>query len=259
MLQEALAVGGPDLIPLCPRTTHQGTFTIARPVTVGGVGANSSLLDRAGSGQVVTITNLVPDPVSLERLGINGDAAFLGGGVKAVGALHLTRCRIVNNVASQGGGVATRRALTLVDSVVTVNRCELWGGGIFATRSQASVVLRRSSLVAQNEVMGTSEPSTGGGIHASSVSVDLNDASQIAANTAMTESGGILVASESRLELHDRGSITGNAALGGVDSGGGNCMVQIETEVELLDQAMVSGNTPDQWYLPIGTPTGTCT
>lgn len=283
-LQAALNAGGPSTIRLCPNTTYRGTFTIARPVTVIGAGATSSILDGEGAGSVVVITDAVSETVHLHGLGIiNGEAITPGiehgGGIRADGPLTVTRCRVTNNFGRySGGGIATTSTLTLVDTVVANNESRNRGGGIHAEGSGAHVTLRGNSRVEDNRNIDTSggggismrfgaavtlrdrsvvrrnESVFGGGIEVLSGCITiLRDDSRIEGNTGRLRGGGVHVDSGGQLVLRERSRITGNRALEGPTAGGG-IYAWAGSTVDLPDAAMVTANTPDQ--CEPGLPTG---
>lgn len=237
-LQTALAPGGPDTIRLCPKTTYRGTFTIERSVTVIGAGASSSVLDGAGSGPVVTITNAVTDAVELQGVSIaNGAGTFQGGGILAHSPLTLTRCRLANNEAGQGGGLDSTAAVTLVGSTVANNEARFSGGGLHTTASMILV----DTVVAGNR---TSQFNSGGGgiaVEGSGASLTLRGSSRVELNKANEEfsgGGGIYAYDGAEVRLHDRSQVRRNQALWG-----GGMYLSGDSTASLQDDSRIEGNT----------------
>jgi len=100
----------------------------AASLTLEGAGSEETMLDAAGSGSVVSVSN--GGLLTVSRIGLAGGDATRGGGVRGVDSdVRLTNVWVVHNQADQGGGIAVDDGrLTMVDVDVRFNSADYAGG-----------------------------------------------------------------------------------------------------------------------------------
>ena len=100
----------------------------AASLTLEGAGSEETMLDAAGSGSVVSVSN--GGLLTVSRIGLAGGDATRGGGVRGVDSdVRLTDVWVVHNQADQGGGIAVDDGrLTMVDVDVRFNSADYAGG-----------------------------------------------------------------------------------------------------------------------------------
>jgi CSLREA domain-containing protein len=141
----ALSAAGATLaVPAGHYVLTLGAITINQDLTLAGAGARTTVIDgNASSGifDLPTVLTIEIDDVSL----INGNAVTVdpnfgfpaGGALDGSGTATLRRCRIANNQAALGGGIAWTGTLTIDESTIAGNTATVpiegfSGGGILA-------------------------------------------------------------------------------------------------------------------------------
>ena len=191
---------------------------------------------------------------------------------------------MTNNTAAVGGSIAVNAtSLTLNDTAVTLTQAPQ-GGGISA-QSDFQVALVGTSRVASNTVSTAAGDSGGFGwgiLAQSNGTVTLRDTSAVSQNLTQTggrhrrgylrdrhpsrrqpgqrqhcrrAGGGIYLLNASDLQLFERSQVITNSALGGPSSGGDIYADPPDSSAQILNQALVTGNTPDNCEPTVGTCT----
>jgi len=141
-----------------------GDLDILGDLEIAGSGAGVTIVDGGGIDRVFEINAAPVDSnVSITGLTIrNGSASTAagatGGGVENGGALTLSDCEVVDNVANLAGGIMNRRQLLLDRCIVRDNEAIAFGflnaraGGIASASSAAGgtnpvAEIRRSAIV----------------------------------------------------------------------------------------------------------------
>ena len=173
---------------------HDDRVTIARDVTLVGVGIAPPILDGGATGTVVTVEPEIT--ASLRGLILSNGRAPSGGGVLNRGTLSLDSVTVTGNTAAadampSGGGIANLGgALTLLSSEVSQNHLEitgsagvLRGAGIFS--EGGTVRLDGGSAVAENDITLTGKAGftgLGAGLAANAAAITLTGASAVRGN-----------------------------------------------------------------------------
>ncbi len=212
-LSQRLIDGG--TISVCPGR-YQGNFMMGNARLIGaGSGENpatSTILDAAGSGCVVTVSNnATAELIGLRITGgkvagygggvysgtgdlritgctiIGNEASSFAGGIYSVGPFRLTNSTVSQNRAGYGAGLVLQGAppTFLTDSVISRNETPFhvnsFGGGVFNARSNLTVV--------GTEISQNSAGKSGGGISNSSGTITLNATTRVINNSALTTGG----------------------------------------------------------------------
>lgn len=145
--------------------------TIRRGVSVVGAGADSTVLDSAGGGTVVTsfsntalvtlqgltitggsavgggggIANfgpmaIVDSVVAGNRVSLGEGFQGLGGGIFSFGTLSITGTSVLSNTGVTGAGINSRGSLHMVNSTIGANTASAAGGGLVAAPGTAELV-----------------------------------------------------------------------------------------------------------------------
>jgi hypothetical protein len=141
-------------------------------LTLIGAGPDSTILDGAQSGRVLTTllqVRIKDLTVRNGRLTGGGDVFATGGaGIRNGGTLTLMNTKIVSNTtAGGGGGIFNSGSLIVRDTEIRGNTAEGTGGGIYNWGTATGVTVT-GSLIADNSA------NQGGGVY-SSASVSLKD------------------------------------------------------------------------------------
>lgn len=268
-IQEANATASSDTIIL-PAGTYvltitgqledaaaQGDLDILNDLTLQGAGADTTIVDARKIDRVFHITATAQ--VTLTGLTIqNGsDNGYLGGGIRANGALTLIDARLTANYSSaSGGAIASQKTLVLMNTDVISNRSG-FGGGIYATgpltmtggqilsnsvssggggvRASGSAFLS-GTLLRGNHADSTS--SSGGGLNFSGSRLQLMNVTLIS-NTAQSEGGGL---TSNGATILNNVIISGNVASDGVTHGEGGGIRFRGTGVLELNDVTISHN-----------------
>jgi predicted outer membrane repeat protein len=256
---------GPSSLALCPGTTYQGTFTIARNVALWGL---TSVLDGGGSGPVVTVE---PGVVAEVRaLTITNGSSERGGGISNAGTLEVAVCTVTSNQATGnagvGGGLYNTGTLRLTGGRVSGNQASQDGGAIYnagsvtlggATIQEENRATRGGGIfnapgavtvLSHSQVFASHAGTDGGGIYNDGGTVTLERSSSVGGNQAMRFGGGIFtVGGASTLTLGTQCTVGGNDAdPANPESGGGiyNSPSDPGT-VQFVDTSRVAGNQPN--------------
>ena len=173
---------------------------------------------------------------------VTGNIAFgAGGGIvhDSFGAMTVTGATISDNTATSGGGVSVQRGtFTLVDSVVSGNVAEDFGGGVSLLGTDVSASITRSTVSAN------AAASYGGGIDLTGMgdepSISLTiDESTISENAA-ADAGGGLAARDAVAEITNS-TVSGNVS---EHNGGGLATRDHESELTLV-HVTLTNNTAE--------------
>ena len=243
-------------IRICKGTyTSNPTITINKRLTLVGVGGDDTVLKGGGFVRVLQIGP--SGVVTMQGLTVTGGVERLvprGGGAGILvldrGALTLERCRVEDNLAAEGGGVAVSRgaSLTLIGSTVSENTALTVGGGVLV-RSGGTATLETGSRVTDNEarVWG------GGMLLEQNATLLLKDGSRVEENTARFFGGGIFAGRNSTLTLEAGSRVTDNDA---GDEGGG--LFNDRATVAIANTSIVRDNDPDNCAGISGLQTANC-
>lgn len=245
-----------DTIRICKGTyTSNATISINKPLTLVGVGGDDTVLKGGGFVRVLIIGP--SGVVTMQGLTVTGGVERLvprqgGAGILVLdrGALTLERCRVEDNLAAEGGGVAVSRgaSLTLIGSTVSENTALTVGGGVLV-RSGGTATLGAGSRVTDNEarVWG------GGILLEQNATLLLKDGSRVEENEARFMGGGIFAGRNSTVTLETGSRVTDNDA---GDQGGG--LFNDRATVTIADTRIVWDNDPDNCGGISGTQTANC-
>lgn len=136
-------------------------------------------------------------------------AGYLGGAIRAGGALTVNNSVISGNTAVAGGAIGATNAVTLYRSTVSGNTAENSGGGIYSNSS----VYAYLSTVSDNM---TTSSTGGGGAGIYSFGVVHANGSIISANISASKAGGIY---SNNLVNLSASTVSGNAAQAGAGGG----------------------------------------
>lgn len=210
-----------------------GLPSITSAITIQGNG--STVARQAGSVDFRIFHVDATGDLTLQQTTVAGGLATYGGAIYNRGALTLTNCTLSGNSAfDEGGGLfqqgdylnqAATRA-TLVNSTVSGNSSNGDGGGGISSQ-YAQLTLTRST------VSGNSTPGRGGGVAVVEGSLSLRN-STISGNLMASVGGGI-DAQRSTLDIHDS-TISGNTS----SAAGGGMYLFRNTVV--IERSLVSGN-----------------
>ncbi len=155
--------------------TYVENVTIAKNLTLTGVGAATTTISGSGVGRTITVTTVVA--VSLNNLTISGGAATDGAGVHtSASTLTLNRVTLSgNNASARGGAIFTEAGtVNLLRSIVSGNSAPN-GGGIYSAAGTVNVT---GGTVTANSATGAGGGvyTQGGTLNASSNAVTANSA-----------------------------------------------------------------------------------
>ena len=216
---------------------------INKSLTIAGPGIlQLRIFKTAANPDSVFLVNSQSITVTIKDLTISGGIASSGGGIDLkYGNLRLQNCRITDNFANSGGGVAVSNtaSLTAVDTEISHNTAQhptspnsSYGGGIFVT-AEGKLSLERVEILANTSV------SYGGGINLFGLGTVTITDSTIADNNATFYGGGIYSSSAvgANALVLTNCEITGNNAH---DYDGGGLAIK-GTELEMT-RCLVSEN-----------------
>lgn len=236
-IQESNALPGADTvaiptgtyaiaIPPAGSTDATGSFDISGDLSIAGAGAGNTFIDGGALDNVFVVTTAAKI-ISLSDLTVqNGSvpASRFGGGIFAVGAGELTLTDVVvqDNHAGEGGGIYSRRNLTLVRSTV-----------------------RRNSAV--RTTVDATEPKRGGGIYQRSGVLTLQQSS-VSENTA-NSGGGIFNMGTAVIEASTISTnLATNVTLLGATGGGGIANGADSFGTLTITNSTISGNRANGHY-----------
>lgn len=180
-----------------------GDFDITSNITINGAGAQSTIIDGNGMDRIFEVRSPEPFDASATLRGMtiqNGLAAqcqeFLedGGGILVgnTSTLNLDRVAVVNNVGSDGGGIANFGSLSILNSTISGNEaqgfacegtCDGSGGGIFnepgsfaIPQIPQAISLPETMPIVNTTISGNSAREFGGGIASTGGSLALRNA-----------------------------------------------------------------------------------
>ncbi|MCB9683751.1 MAG: putative metal-binding motif-containing protein [Alphaproteobacteria bacterium] len=162
------AAGDGDVLGVCPGD-YAGGFTVGADIEL--VGDPRELPRILGGGTAPAVRVGADATVAFRHLELRDGVAAQGGGLSApqAASVELEGCRVVDNQAGAGGGLVAGGSLTLLDTVVSDNRAQDFGGGVLML-PDGSLLLDGATEVTANTAR------VGGG-------VGLVDATAIAATT----------------------------------------------------------------------------
>ncbi|NEO85781.1 MAG: CHAT domain-containing protein [Spirulina sp. SIO3F2] len=238
-----------------------GEFSITDDVVIMGTGQNNLFIDGNNTNRVF---NISADNVTLQDLTIqNGSTTDNGGGIYSnnlSGTLTLLNTTVSGNTgssnSSKGGGIGSRGAVTLTNSIVSGNLADL-GGGVYSRGDLTLNTTTISNNVAggigggissfgttislTNSTVSDNSAGGGGGIHTflSAISDLILTNSTVSRNTSGSSGGGIQKRDGGNLTLINS-TVSDNSAGGNgggivtYSNGGGN--------ITLLNST-ISGNS----------------
>lgn len=151
-------------------------------VSIVGPGADRLTLRRAGAGALRLLSIAQGARVSVRGLTLANGTSDLGGAISNAGILELRELAVINNSASQGGGVfnAASGTLTLVGTTLAFNAARPGnGGGIFNAGAAA---------LTNSTISGNTSANSGAGFFNSGTLMLVS--TTIASNTTTALSGG---------------------------------------------------------------------
>lgn len=165
--------------------TSNGTFTIARNLTINGNGVGTTTLDGGGNDRIFQVQSGITFNLSNVTV-TGGNADGNGGAINNSGTTNLSKTKVEDNEASgDGGGVYSTGTLNIDQSTVTGNSAGGEGGGVWAGNGDVSIT--------RSTVDHNTAPECGGGVYVGLVSTHMatltNDT--IASNTSNTCGGGV--------------------------------------------------------------------
>lgn len=137
-----------------PQGTIRGHLVIAKPLTLRGAGADSTMIEGKGLGPTIAVE--APDgDVRIEELGISGGKSASGGGVSIDNGarVHLVGCLLQNNLASSGRGGAVAvdfGSVSISECTLVLNRA-LIGGAVYAGGDAKVEIV--ASILAENSAL----------------------------------------------------------------------------------------------------------
>ena len=209
--------------------TFSGSFTVAKPLTILGAGADRTLVVNGGSSSDHVFAFTGGAGATLSGLTISGNGRC---GVYTDVPLTVSNCVVRDGVCQSGGGgirVDPSGRLTLTDSKVFGNGAE-FGGGIL---NNGTVVAKRSTIGGTGP--GTANSALDGGGIANNGTLTLTGC-HVLGNSAADGGGGVYMGGQVTL---DGTTVAGNTALGnggGVYNDGGTLVVR--------NGSVIGGTTP---------------
>jgi predicted outer membrane repeat protein len=169
-----------------------GGTEAVNPVTLNGLTITGGYAAVDGGGVSLGPNGYGLLDVTISNSSVTNNNAAYGGGISVDNGdlLRLTNSTISGNSAAYvGGGIASKGALTILDTTVSGNSSGYIGGGI-ANRGTLTVI---NSTLANNQVTngiaGSGYASAGGGLYNSGVAALVN--TTIAGNTGAYAGGGV--------------------------------------------------------------------
>jgi CSLREA domain-containing protein len=163
---------------------------LASDITIVGPGADQLSVSRSPVVALFRIFTIQPlAVVVIERLGISGGVADVGGAILNRGELRMNFCALTGNSALSGGGAIFNEAILSVTNSTISGNSATQGGAI----SSIGVLSVRSSTVAFNT-------SAGGSISSTGTSFSLNNS--IVASTIAPDIVGTVNAGDYNLVQH---------------------------------------------------------
>lgn len=208
--------GAGDVIRVTAGTYLENPMTISTNLVIKGDTAFNTVIDGQGSGPIFTIN---ADRVVLKKLTLqNGDAGTNNGGAIALtgGNLTLTKCRLLDNNAQNGGAIADSSSGKLLISASTLqgNNASIDGGGIWC---DACGNFSKNVTLLLSQVAENSAGRWGGGVYIHETQGPARFIlSSLSQNTA--DSGGAVYAEFSIAHVLDS-DVSNNVADNG-DAGG---------------------------------------
>lgn len=166
-LSEHLARAAPgDTLYLCGPQTYSGPFTIAKPVTLQGVGDPATIvLQVQVRGLTKPTVKVEANDVTLRNLTISSGASGedTGGVVNTGRRLLLEHVRLIDHNAAHlpGGGLTNSGpvASATLDACLVARNTGGTGGGLYNGNAQGQMTLRNGTIVEGNTAL-----ESGGGI-----------------------------------------------------------------------------------------------
>ena len=255
-VQPAIDAANPGgTVRICAGTYKSNpSLTINKVLTLVGDGAARTVLKGGGFVRVLQIGP--SGVVTLRDLSVTNGLEMQqqrqgGAGILVLdrGALTLERCRVEDNKARDGGGIAVSRGatLTLVDSVVSQNKALAGGGGLLI-RAGGTATLESGARVTDNDCTVF-----GGGIYLAGGAITLKSGSSVDDNNAAFIGGGIDAEQNSTVILEAGSRVTGNDT---GDRGGG--IFSSRATVTIADPSIVTDNDPNNCAVISGSPIANC-
>ncbi|MCC5785262.1 MAG: hypothetical protein JJU33_01020 [Phycisphaerales bacterium] len=240
---------------------HGGGISNSGYVTISGTTISGNETSGTGGGISSTRTLDIVDSVIADNSANNGGGVYnsigqvtitggeitgnsadsLGGGLHHTGTstgstMALSGVFVSGNSADRGGGIFTRRPMTIEDSLIEDNIADADGGGI--AHDNNSLQLLRSTV--RDNAAGTN----GGGLSNGSGGSVTVEQSTISGNHADGDGGGIHIygLNFGRTELINS-TVSGNSALG---HGGGISNFKSGAEVLVLVNSTVYANSANE-------------
>ncbi len=228
-----------DIISIAAGTFSENNIVFAHNVTLNGAGLYSTIVDGGAAGNTIFVNNQYTT-TQLSALTIQNGFATTGGGVRNAGTLNLSNLRIINNTASQGGGIVSDVSssltinnvtisnnaagtgaaiysfgdITVTNSTISTNSATGGGGGIYFAGG--------SGVITNTTISGNTALSNGGGIFGAGVLAPVNLYNTTVYSNSASSTGGNIYVTGANVNLKNSivaGSISGgNCTLGGVGS-----------------------------------------
>ncbi|MFY9822714.1 MAG: CSLREA domain-containing protein [Thermoanaerobaculia bacterium] len=187
-LRDAVATaadGDTVSIPAGTYVLTLGEIAIDQNLTLAGAGARSTVLDGNAASRVLNVgaNNNFANVVISDLTVRNGSAALEGGGILNSAALDVQRCLITaNRSQSSGGGIYSYDAafLSVEESLVAGNRADIDGGGIYSLGFIGP---------SNSTISGNSAANSGGGLVIGRRAIAFNNT--IAGNSASSGGGAV--------------------------------------------------------------------
>lgn len=204
-----------------------GLFTTINWVDNGGTVISNNVAAQSGGGILLRdtaslfLSTASTVPATAWLVIKDNIAAGTGGGIHNGGPVgsglqtRLDRVRILNNEASDGGGIATASALNIYDSEIALNRATLGVGGGIAFLGSIDWAPGRS--LSRVSFRGNRAATGGGGIHSTCASFTAQDVS-MHLNTAANGRGQAIETEGSATLRHL--TLHGNASTASMGSPG---------------------------------------
>jgi uncharacterized repeat protein (TIGR02543 family) len=214
-------------------------------VTITGAGSDKTTITQLRTDRVFELS--APEPVTISGLSIRGGSTVSqGGGIanSETGGLTVDKSEITGNSAEEGGGIYSRRPLTVQDSRIADNTAGAAGGGIAMSTGGGKVT--------GAAISGNAAGQLGGGIWLQNVDSAQISRTLVSGNSvtatqlagAPPSGGGIEVDTDPRFGSTTvqitYSTIRGNSAAG---AGGG--LFWQATGTLILDSSLVAANTAE--------------
>ena len=209
-----------------------GDLDITDSLTITGAGSGSSVIDANGLDRVFDVRSGATTQISGVTIREGDPGGGSGGGVcVALGAdLTLTGVKVTANNATvtTGAGIWNAGVLSLIDSEVSGNTTDFWGGGIY--NNAATITMDRVTIA------NNSAGNDGGGIYSfgGGASISLTNVT-ISGNSSSGDGGGIYT---NRLVTITNSTIAANTAA----SGGAGVHAQSPGSADLRNTIVAANN-----------------